>query len=759
MAELDDINNLIEMARENFPSVRYNHKMLEFLMLQMQKLEHLENIVQKKRLRKQAEGAPSPWRNLYKVIERGELLIRRHAEPFDLQKFYKVATVEEGVKDLCGGLRNCVEELTMDGWLPQGRVNIKYHLEEARAKEDRTYMYWYLAYILDGKQSGLQLDEATRKEWEGLKTEHEGRMERLLLIGDSERDKIHWGKPIGSGGNSQVFSARWRDIDVAVKKLADSERHLSQEALASFFTEVEIQMGMNYPFVVRLYAVSRTGLMLMELATSNLAVVYQQEMSMTWTLKAKLLAQAAQGLEYVHDRGVVHRDVKSLNFLVFGNNSATYTVKVADFGLAYMKTETQSKTGRQLGSPLWMAPEVHEGKFHTFNSDVFSFGVVMFEVAAQMLPYRGATPEVLLGRKRRKRDPCVVPEDCPEELLKLMRACITPDPHDRPNMKYVATKLNEISRQCQEGASSKPSRGGYLEDEPVAKVDPLSDLETHGSRAQRQGPVGSYSAPRAERQGPVGTSSVSRAQRHLPVGSSSASKWFSRFSRQRQTESAPQAPPSPAARRTPSPSYHHRETHNMSGSDSYNVPDGIRSAQHYDMSSLYTNHDGYEHHPSYMVSTREQRPPVPVAGGRRPHGGRDGYSRDPGGRDPPSREYRDPPSREYRDPLSREYRDPVSREYRDPISREYREPVSREYRDPVSREYREHRESSSREFREPNSREFRDANSRDFSARDPNSRDNSSRGSRGSSLFYSSMSATTEEWIRGKEIELKRNQD
>ena len=56
-------------------------------------------------------------------------------------------------------------------------------------------------------------------------------------------------------------------------------------------------------------------------------------------------------------------------------------MKVADFGLAYMKTETRSKTGRQLGSPLWMAPEVHEGKFHSFNSDVFSFGVVMFEVS------------------------------------------------------------------------------------------------------------------------------------------------------------------------------------------------------------------------------------------------------------------------------------------------------------------------------------------------------------------------------------------
>ena len=447
MGDLEKIDSIIEAAREHLPSARYNQKMLDFLFQQMEKLEGIGQHVQKRKKRASENDNAGIWKSVLRVLDRAELLIRRHAEPFDLQKFYKVATVEEGVKDLCGGLRNCVEELILDGYLPQGSINIAFHLDDERVREDKTYMYWYLAYILEGKQSELQLNDATQQEWEGLKNEHEGRIERLLLITDSERDKIHWGKPIGSGGSSQVYSARWRDIDVAVKKLADSERHLSHEALASFFTEVEIQMAMNYPYVVRLYAVSRSGLMLMELATANLALLYQQKLSLTWALKAKLLSQAAQGLEYVHDRGVVHRDVKSLNFLVFGSSPENYIVKVADFGLAYMKTETRTRTGRQLGSPLWMAPEVHEGRFHSFKSDVFSFGVVMYEVAGQSLPYKGATPDVLVGRKRRKRDPCVIPEDCPPALLKLMRMCIVPEPGLRPTMKFVATKLNDIHRQ------------------------------------------------------------------------------------------------------------------------------------------------------------------------------------------------------------------------------------------------------------------------------------------------------------------------
>jgi len=801
MADFEKINSLIETARENYPAVRYNHKMLEFLILQMEKLENVGDLVQKRRKRGQVEGS-SHWRNLYRVLERGELLIRRHAEPFDLQKFYKVATVEEGVKDLCGGLRNCVEELVMDGSLPQGKITIKYHLEEERAKEDRTYMYWYLAYILEGKHSSLQLPEETQKEWDGLKSEHEGRMERLLLIGDSDRDKIQWGKPIGTGGNAQVFAARWRDIDVAVKKLADSERHLSHEALASFFTEVEIQMGMNYPFVVRLYAVSRTGLMLMELATSNLAVVYQQEMSMSWSLKAKLLAQAAQGLEYVHDRGVVHRDVKSLNFLVFGNSSENYTVKVADFGLAYMKTETRSKTGRQLGSPLWMAPEVHEGKFHSFNSDVFSFGVVMFEVAAQMLPYRGATPEVLLGRKRRKRDPCVVPEDCPEDLLKLMRSCIVPDPQQRPKMKDIATKLNDIQRQCQGGCSPRSLERRLDASTADNSRDVPVDVEQQGSRAQR---------------------------RALP-GSSHTSKRLSWFTRRRVTESSVQAPSSPAAR-TPSPRHRRNDT---DASNRSSVPSGSRDFHAAPRGQRPASRDGRSGSSNVRTGSYEPRSGSyePRSGTYEPRLGT--YEPRSGTYEPRSGTYK-PRSGAY-EPRSGSYNvRPGSRENRpgsynvrpgfyDPRVGPY-EPVSGSY-EGQSGSYAEHSVSyevpdeernysitfhhdlanlytdgdgtdkslqsyigtdkslpsymrdevsdlkppipvpgsGTRIRRSSNSTSGREGNSRDMNSRD-------SRGSNGSSLQRSvsgsrtdyqtelTMSASTEEWIRSKENELKRTQD
>ena len=121
-------------------------------------------------------------------------------------------------------------------------------------------------------------------------------------------------------------------------------------------------------------------------------------------------------------------------------------VKISDFGLATVKVETRSRTASPaLGSELWMAPELFGDAPHTEKSDVFSFGLVLFEIAAVDVSYRGwkRTPQIM-KRKRNMKDPCPVPEDFPSALLQLMRKCIDPNQQGRPTMSEVFNQLHAI---------------------------------------------------------------------------------------------------------------------------------------------------------------------------------------------------------------------------------------------------------------------------------------------------------------------------
>ena len=98
-----------------------------------------------------------------------------------------------------------------------------------------------------------------------------------------------------------------------------------------------------------------------------------------------------------------------------------------------------------MGTLQWVAPEVYNGKPHSFHSDVFSFGLVLFAVSSVDEPYRGYTTEKRKQmRKEDWRDPCVPPDDAPENLTCMMRECIKPEPRERPSMSAVTNCLDEL---------------------------------------------------------------------------------------------------------------------------------------------------------------------------------------------------------------------------------------------------------------------------------------------------------------------------
>lgn len=365
------------------------------------------------------------------AFSQGQRLIAKHRCPFDLRTFYKIEEARNGIQEICAILR----EVMVD-WGKQQEVQVLDVIPDAVVEEDRRVLYVHLGYVLEGKRC---TDRSFQKEWGAIKKFFDNKMQQLQIVDPAD---IAWGRKLGKGGGGNVYRGYWKNSPIAIKSLNEDGTKLSLEDFKDFFNEVRIQASLNHPRIVRLHAAAKTGLILMELADNNLSSVCQNEV-LEWPTKLKLLQDAAAGLEYMHSKRLIHCDVKSPNYLIF-KTSLGRSVKIADFGLTIEVSETRSRTIRKGGGTWeWMAPEIHKNEPHTKASDVFSFGVVMYEVVTGCHPYqRGASNAVIMNKKLTDKPPCNVKEgDCPQEMLKLMKDCCKMNPTERLDMETVIERL------------------------------------------------------------------------------------------------------------------------------------------------------------------------------------------------------------------------------------------------------------------------------------------------------------------------------
>ncbi|KAI5065962.1 hypothetical protein GOP47_0018586 [Adiantum capillus-veneris] len=273
-------------------------------------------------------------------------------------------------------------------------------------------------------------------------------------------------REVGTGTFGTVFHGKWRGTDVAIKRIKSScfsGRPSERDRLiADFWKEAYILGQLHHPNVVAFYGVVPDG------PGGTLATVteYMVNGSLKQVLQRKdrtidrrkrllIIMDAAFGMEYLHGKNIVHFDLKCENLLVNMKDPQRPICKVGDLGLSKVKHQTMVSGGVR-GTLPWMAPELLNGSSSLVSDkvDVFSFGIVMWELLTNEEPYANMHYGAIIGGivNNTLRPP--VPSWCDPAWKSLMEKCWAADPGDRPTFLEISAELRAMATSRPQGQTS-----------------------------------------------------------------------------------------------------------------------------------------------------------------------------------------------------------------------------------------------------------------------------------------------------------------
>ncbi|XP_062701553.1 mitogen-activated protein kinase kinase kinase 7 [Aedes albopictus] len=248
---------------------------------------------------------------------------------------------------------------------------------------------------------------------------------------------------VGKGSFGTVIRGRWKNNFVAVKLI---EFEADRDA---FITEVCQLSRVAHPNIIGLFgACTRRPnvCLVMEYADGGSLHTalhcrpkphYTAAHAMSWA------RQCAEGVAYLHDmtpKAMIHRDLKPPNLLLVKNGTV---LKICDFGTV---TDKSTRMTNNKGSAAWMAPEVFEGSTYTEKCDVFSWGIILWEVIAREQPFKNMeNPYAIMWKVHQGSRPPLI-EGCPKPIEQLIINCWNQEPKNRPSMQEVVDQMNQLCK-------------------------------------------------------------------------------------------------------------------------------------------------------------------------------------------------------------------------------------------------------------------------------------------------------------------------
>ncbi|XP_028065496.1 serine/threonine-protein kinase EDR1-like isoform X3 [Camellia sinensis] len=246
------------------------------------------------------------------------------------------------------------------------------------------------------------------------------------------------GTRVGIGFFGEVFRGIWNGTDVAIKVFL--EQDLTAENMKDFCNEISILSRLRHPNVILfLGACTKPPHLSMVTEYMEMGSLYYlihlsgQKKKLSWRRRLKMLRDICRGLMCIHRMKIVHRDVKSANCLVNKHS----TVKICDFGLSRIMTDTPMRDTSSAGTPEWMAPELIRNEPFTEKCDIFSLGVIMWELCTLSRPWEGVPPERVVYAVANEGSRLEIPEG---PLGRLIADCWA-EPQERPSCEEILTRL------------------------------------------------------------------------------------------------------------------------------------------------------------------------------------------------------------------------------------------------------------------------------------------------------------------------------
>jgi serine/threonine-protein kinase len=258
---------------------------------------------------------------------------------------------------------------------------------------------------------------------------------------------------IGRGAMGTVYKGVDPAIDrpVALKTirldtLASPEE--MTELVDRLVKEAQAAGRLSHPNIVTIYDVGQEGdlyyIAMEYLQGYTLDKMIQKKSDLNYKIVAKIMIQTCLALSYAHEKGIIHRDIKPANIMILDN----FDIKVMDFGIARLGgSSTMTQTGMAMGTPSYIAPEILQGKTADKRSDIFSLGVVLYEILTGQKPFKGETISALMYSILNDQPlmPSAINEKTPTLFDRIVGKALEKVPEDRyQNASEMEVQLKEF---------------------------------------------------------------------------------------------------------------------------------------------------------------------------------------------------------------------------------------------------------------------------------------------------------------------------